>query len=195
MAKTKEAPDTAPEAPAKKPRRLLRAVLGVVVLGGAAAGGALYAQTAGLIQVPGLGGAPAEDPNKPHLVPREGVTPTNYDVVGERPVDASKFQISYYPIEENFTSNLKDGSGFIQIGIGVSTYYDERVLQNLERHEMAVRSAVLMQLADQDPEAVATPQGKRALKASLAKAVNNVLKEKEGFGGIDDVYFTGFVIQ
>jgi flagellar FliL protein len=189
MVQTEEAAAPAPKKPRKKFFRLL---LGVIVLG-SAAGGALYAQTAGLISLPTMKGS--EDPDRPHLVVREGVTPTSYTVEGERPVKADQFQVSYYPIRENFTSNLKDGSGFIQIGLGVSTYYDERVLQNLERHEMAVRSAVLMQLADQDPEAVATLHGKLALKASLAKAINRVLKEKEGFGGVDDVYFTGFVVQ
>ena len=189
MAQTEEAVAPAP----KKSRKFLRLLLGIIVLGGAA-GGALYAQTTGLISLPIMKAAP-EDPDRPHLVARDGVTPTSYDVVGERPVKADQFQISYYPIRENFTSNLKDGGGFIQIGLGVSTYYDERVLQNLERHEMAVRSAVLMQLADQDSDAVATLRGKLALKASLAKAINRVLKEKEGFGGVDDVYFTGFVVQ
>lgn len=183
-------------APKKKARKLRRLLMGGVLLGGLA-GGALYAQGAGLIQLPGVavGGDEPEAPDQPHLVPREGVTPTSFAVKGARPIEAGQFQVSYYPMPENFTSNLRDDGGFIQIGIGVSTFYDERVLQNLERHEMAVRSAVLMQLADQDPAIVATPQGKLALKARLAKAVNDVLKEKEGFGGIDEVYFTGFVIQ
>lgn len=182
--------------PKKKSRKLVKLAMGVVVLGGLAAGGALYAQGAGLIHIPGVStDEKAEDPNKPHLVPREGVDPTSFEVVGARPVHAAQFQVSYYPIEEKFTSNLRDDGGFIQIGLGVSTYYDERVLQNIERHEMAVRSAVLMQLADQDPLVISTPRGKLALKSRLTKAVNDVLQEKEGFGGIDDVYFTGFVMQ
>jgi flagellar protein FliL len=188
--------ETAVAPPAKKPRKLRRLLIGVVLLGGLA-GGALYAQTAGLIHLPGVAAAgdKPEAPDQPHLVPRAGVTPTSFAVKGARPVEASQFQVSYYPMTENFTSNLRDGGGFIQVGIGVSTYYDERVLQNLERHEMAVRSAVLMQLADLNPADVATPQGKLTLKTRLAKSINEVLKEKEGFGGIDDVYFTGFVVQ
>lgn len=188
--------ETAAAPPAKKPRKLRRLVMGVVLLGGLA-GGAYYAQGAGLIHLPGVAtdGDAVEAPDRPHLVARSGVSPTSFAVKGARPVEASQFQVSYYPMTENFTSNLRDGGGFIQVGIGVSTYYDERVLQNLERHEMAVRSAVLMQLADLDPADVATPQGKLALKLRLAKSINDVLKEKEGFGGIDDVYFTGFVVQ
>jgi flagellar FliL protein len=29
----------------------------------------------------------------------------------------------------------------------------------------------------------------------LAKAINATLKEKEGFGGVGNVYFTNFVVQ
>lgn len=182
--------------PKKKSRKLVKMAMGVIVLGGLAAGGALYAQGAGLIHLPGTSaGAKEEHADQPHLVPREDADPENFEVIGARPVEADKFQVSYYPIEEKFTSNLRDDGGFIQIGLGVSTYYDERVLQNIERHEMAVRSAVLMQLADQDPAVISTPRGKLALKSRLTRAVNDVLQEKEGFGGIDDVYFTGFVMQ
>lgn len=182
--------------PKKKSRKLVKTAMGILVLGGLAAGGALYAQGAGLIQLPGTAAdGKEEDANKPHLVPREDADPENFEVVGARPVEADKFQVSYYPIEEKFTSNLRDDGGFIQIGVGVSTYYDERVLQNVERHEMALRSAVLMQLADQDPVVISTPKGKLALKSRLTRAVNDVLEEKEGFGGIDDVYFTSFVMQ
>lgn len=181
--------------PKKKSRKLVTLAMGLIALGGTA-GGALYAQGAGLIHLPGLSeGSKKEDPNQPQLVPREDADPENFEVVGGRPVEADKFQVSYYPIEEKFTSNLRDGGGFIQIGVGVSTYFDERVLQAVERHEMALRSAVLMQLADQDPLVLSTPKGKLGLKTRLTRAVNEVLEEKEGFGGIDDVYFTSFVMQ
>ncbi len=155
----------------KKPRKLVKVAMGVVVLGGLAAGGALYAQGAGLIDLPGASADGKEEAHadQPHLVPREDADPENFEVVGARPVEADKFQVSYYPIEEKFTSNLRDEGGFIQIGLGVSTYYDERVLQNLERHEMAVRSAVLMQLADQDPLVIATPRP-RSISAALTAA-------------------------
>ena len=183
--------------PKKKSRKLFKTVLGLIVLGGTAAGGALYAQGAGLIHLPGMSadGKEEEDPNQPQLVPRDDADPENFEVVGGRPVEADKFQVSYYPIEEKFTSNLRESGGFIQIGVGISTYYDERVLQNVERHEMALRSAVLLQLADQDPLVISTPNGKLRLKSRLTRAVNEVLEEKEGFGGIDDVYFTSFVMQ
>jgi flagellar FliL protein len=58
-----------------------------------------------------------------------------------------------------------------------------------------IRSAVLMVLAEQDPAMLSTSQGKQMLQRRLSGAINGVLREKEGFGGIDNVYFTSLVIQ
>lgn len=175
-----------------KAKKILVLTFGLLLLGGGGAGAALYA---GLI-----GGevGPAK-PETPLLVPREGVSESeaarHYHPTGDKHPDPAKFMASYYPLTDQFTANLGDGSGFVQLGLGVSTYYDQRVLDAVKLHEMAVRSAVLMTISEQDPSMIRSPQGKEALKAALRKAVNDVLKKKEGFGGIDDVYFTSLVIQ
>src|SRR3546814_3666488 len=47
-------------------------------------------------------------------------------------VDPRKYEVTYYPFAESFTTNLADGSGFLQIGISVSTFYDGTVLSSEE---------------------------------------------------------------
>ena len=118
-----------------------------------------------------------------------------FSATGDKSPDPTQFVASYYPLGEPFTVNLNDADGFMQVGIGVSTYYDQRVLDNVKLHEMAVRSAVLMTLSQQGLMNVSTAEGKKALKQDLKKAVNDALKAREGFGGIDQVYFTSFVVQ
>jgi len=54
---------------------------------------------------------------------------------------------------------------------------------------------MLAVLADTSEEDVQTPQGKEALQRRLAQAINKVLVETEGFGGVDAVYFKNFIIQ
>ncbi len=110
-------------------------------------------------------------------------------------VDPSKYEITYYPITDAFTTNLADGSGFLQVGISLSTFYDGKVISNIKRQQVPIRSAVLMVLAEQDPALLSTSQGKQQLQRQLTNAINDVLREKEGFGGIDNVYFTSLVIQ
>ena len=185
------------EQPVKKKGKKKLFLLGglVLLLGGGGAAGGLYASNAGLI-----GGGHAEPaPEVPHLVLRDGVSESEAaryaSPQGDKKVDPSKFQATYYPLGESITANLKDGDGFVQIQLGVSTYYDERVGENVKLHEMAIRSAVLLNLAEQDSAGLATAAGKEGLKQALRASINEVLKKKEGFGGIDDVHFTSFVIQ
>lgn len=188
----------APATPAKKSglKKILVLVVGILALLGAGIGAGLYAAGAGLV---GGHEGPKEDPRKPKLVPKggeEGGKPvaTKGDGTADS-FDRSKYQASYYPITETFTSNLRDTDGFMQAGIGVSTYYDERVLEAMKRNEMPVRSAVLMALANQDAFAISTPEGKKQLQKELKDAINQVLVSREGFGGIDNVYFTSFIVQ
>ena len=110
-------------------------------------------------------------------------------------VDPKKYEITYYPLEQSFTANLADGSGFVQIGISLATYYDGTIINNIKRQTVPIRSAVLMVLSEQDPIVLSTAEGKVALQTQLTKSINTVLRDKEGFGGIDSVYFSNLVIQ
>ena len=189
-----ESTDEAAVETKKRRRRWPLVVLGLVVLTGGGAGGAVLANSAGLVRLPFLD--KAGDPFRPRLVPRDHSDGTGFaSTSGQEDADPRRYKASYYPIEKEFTSNLSDGESFVQVGLGVSTYYDERVFTNLQRHEMAVRSAVLLTLASHDPAKLSTPEGKIALQSQLKSAVNEVLRAKEGFGGIDGVYFTSFVMQ
>ncbi len=106
-----------------------------------------------------------------------------------------RYASNYYAMDKEFTANLRESVHFVQVGIAISTPYDDRVLENLKTHEIAVRSQVLMTLGETDEEQVFTLAGKQVLQRRLAKAINDVLEEKEGFGGVSNVYFTNFVVQ
>lgn len=117
---------------------------------------------------------------------------------GEAPppgVGGDKYASNYYTMDKEFTSNLKESVHFVQVGLAVSTPYDDTVIDNLKTNEIAVRSAILMTLSDTDEDSVFTNEGKTQLQKHLTDAINGVLKQKEGFGGISNVYFTSFVVQ
>lgn len=185
--------DAPAEAPKKKKGKLLLMFGLAVLLGGGGLGATLYASG---VLVPTNAG---HDADRPQLVPRSDASSSAVAEAMERArqgqIDPRVFQATYHTLENNFTSNLRGGQAFVQIGIGVSTYYDERVIEHLTKHEMAIRSAILMVLSEQDPIAIATSEGKEALRQQLKNAVNRVLTNKEGFGGIDEVHFTSFVTQ
>lgn len=112
-----------------------------------------------------------------------------------RPKNIADYHATYFQLPTPFTSNLIDTDSFMQISIAVSTYYDSRVVEALKTHEMAMRSAVLLALSQEAEANLSTPEGKGVLQRKLTKLLNKVLKEKTGYGGIDNVYFTNFVIQ
>lgn len=176
---------------------------GLIVLVGGGVGGGLYASNAGL-----LGGKAEAEANAdaPRLVPKseevrakgEGKEGEGGESKGMKTPEGSggdKYASTYYQLEKEFTSNLRESVHFIQVGIAISTPYDNRVIENLKTHEMAVRSAVLLSLGETAEDEVFTAEGKQKLQKRLTAAINAVLKEKEGFGGIGNVYFTNFIVQ
>lgn len=198
----KDAADTTPEAKKKGGKKWLFIGVGLLVLVGGGVGGGLYASNAGLI---GGGHAEAAEPSGPRLVPKSEQVRASAGEGGEggseggsRPPAGSggeKYASTYYAMEKEFTSNLRESVHFIQVGIAISTPYDNTVVENLKTHEMAVRSKVLLTLGETSEDEVFTAAGKEKLAKRLTAAINGVLKEKEGFGGIGNVYFTNFIVQ
>ena len=186
-------------------KKLMVIVIGAAVLIGAGAGAGMY------FGVGMAAHAAKPEDHYPKLVERsdDNEPPPAADKKEEAPpkvgtvavpndrfkVDPRKYEITYYPITDAFTTNLADGSGFLQVGISLSTFYDGKVINNIKRQAVPIRSVVLMVLAEQDPVLLSTSQGKQRLQRQLTGAVNGVLREKEGFGGIDNVYFTSLVVQ
>lgn len=188
--KAAEEPAAEPVKKKSKLRMIIMALLVIGVVGGAGAGAGVYF----------LGGsehAGAHEPERPKLVPREDADEGEVAAAmrsGRRP-DPRLFKASYVALEDNFTVNLAGSGAYVQIGIALSTFYDERVVTAIETHKVAIRSTILMTLANQDPVTVNTPAGRLALQRSLRDAINHSLEQREGFGGIDEVHFTSFVTQ
>jgi flagellar protein FliL len=209
--------DEAAPVPKKKGKlgKMLILGVGTLALVGGGVGAGLYAASSGMV-----GGHKEEaDADTPKLVPkaeqkRAGEGGEGGEVGGDhgggeggeseskhegKPTPAGeggdKYASNYYTMEKDFTSNLKESAHFIQVGLAVSTPYDDRVIENLKTHEIAVRSAVLMTLGDTAEDDIFTNTGKEALQKRLVQSINGVLKQKEGFGGVGNVYFTNFVVQ
>lgn len=189
-----------PEETAKPKGGKLKLIIGAVLLLLVGAGGAYGAFASGMLgeakaahepDLPKLVRKGDEDPYAPAGA-KEGEGGGGEEVHGE---GGSKFRTAYYRFDDGFTSNLKDSSGLIQVEIACSTRRDGRILQWLKRHELAIRSAILVQLAATPEEDVYSVAGKQRLQKRLVKAINGVLEKSEGFGGVDQVYFEAFLVQ
>ena len=183
----------------KKGKGMLMKVLVGVGLLGAGGGGAFGMMQAGVI---GQSGHEKED-NSPKLVrkdeediyaaPSSGKEGEGSGIVyGE---GGSEYRTSYFVFSDDFTSNLKNSQALIQVSIAASTRRDGRIIMWLKEHELAIRSEMLSILADTPEDEIYTREGKERLTKRLTQAINDVLKETEGFGGVDSVYFKSFIIQ
>ena len=105
------------------------------------------------------------------------------------------FVTSYYTFPDNFTTNLKGSKAFLQVSVGVSTQYDETVIENVEMHQLALRSEVLGVVSEFTVEEVEGKTGRDQLADGIKDAINRRLEDLEGFGGVEGVYFTAFVLQ
>jgi flagellar FliL protein len=105
------------------------------------------------------------------------------------------FATTYYEFPGNFTTNLKGSKKFLQVSIGVSTQYDEQVMANVDSHQLALRSEILGIISEFAAEDVSNREGKKLLADKLKDGINEILEGVEGFGGVENVHFTSFVLQ
>lgn len=189
--------DAKSESPKKGKGFIKMALIGLVLAG--AGGGAVF----GLMSAGIIGANPAHaKPTGPQLVMKGDDDPyaaPKKEEKGSVPLvhgeGGSKYRTTYYTFAEDFTSNLKDSDALVQMSLAAATRRDGRVLMWMDEHALAIRSEVLIILADTPEGDAYTVEGKKRLQQRLTKAVNDVLTEEEGFGGVDNVYFRNFIVQ
>ena len=105
------------------------------------------------------------------------------------------FETIYHEFAGTFTTNLDGSRKMLQLGIGVSTQYDDTVMMNVESHQFALRSVILGVISNFSEEDVKGSAGREMLAVSIRDAINGKLEALENFGGIEEVHFTSFVLQ
>ena len=182
--------------PPKKKGGFLKILMLLFALVAAAGGGAYGAFAMGLFGTEA--GAPEPDlPKKvrkgeedPYALAAEGDAPE--EIPGE---GGSEYRTAYYEFQDSFTSNLLQSPALVQLSIAASTQYDGRVIRWLQKHDLALRNRILVELANTPEDDVYTPEGRERLQQRIVEAINDELSAKEGFGGVEHVYFREFLVQ
>ena len=105
------------------------------------------------------------------------------------------FETIYHEFPGTFTTNLSGSRKMLQVGIGVSTQYDDTVMMNVEAHQLALRSVILGVISDFTEDDVKGATGREKLAGALRDTINMKLEALEDFGGVEEVHFTSFVLQ
>ena len=106
-----------------------------------------------------------------------------------------RFDYSYHQMEREFLVNLTGSRKVMSVQIAVSTRYDQRVIDNVKKHEFALRSVVMDSMRQTVEADLAKPEFRQELAARIRDVMNSALEKYEDFGGIEDVHFTSFIVQ
>lgn len=102
----------------------------------------------------------------------------------------------YVAIEPSLIASVADGHvmRFLQVDVQLMTRDPESVAA-IQTHEPVIRNNLLMLFSAQELESLKTMEGKESLRDRALKEVQQVLAAQAGEPSVDDLYFTGFVIQ
>lgn len=102
----------------------------------------------------------------------------------------------YLPLGEPLIVNFADGARlrFVQLGVEVMAR-DEEVLNAVEANLPVLRNNVLMLFGNLKLESIVTQEGKERMRTLALEEIRAVLLRITGLSGIEDLYFTSFVIQ
>ena len=107
----------------------------------------------------------------------------------------SRNENTYLQVDKEFSAKFKDSKRAMVVQIALMTQYDNRVFDNFKKHEFVIRSEI-SEVMRQTTEADAShPDFRANLASKIKNVINNILKKYEDFGGIEDVFFTSFVMQ
>ena len=136
----------------------------------------------------GHGEAKKDDQGKPgaEAPAKELVTPD---------ADNQRWKFNYYALEKPLLSNLAGSRKVMQVTLTVMTHYDDRVIKNVKTHELALRAGILDVMRQKTEADLREPDFRKALAEEVRLTINSLLEKYEGFGGIEEVMFTEFVVQ
>ena len=72
---------------------------------------------------------------------------------------------------------------------------DEAVIDAFKLHRPMIRNNLMLLLAQQDYAEISTTEGKETLRQAMLDEINKVLRERGSEQGVEQVFFTKFVMQ
>lgn len=165
---------TGEEGGKKKSSKMLIIIIAVVVLLGGG-GGAFFMM--------GSGG-------------EEEVAENGEAVEGEEGEETAAKNAFYFSLDPPFIVNFtgKSRARFLQVNIEGMTR-DEKVKEEITKHLPQVRNNIVLLLSSKTHDELNNPEGKEKLRKDVLKEMQGILVAETGKEGIEDVYFTSFVMQ
>ncbi len=169
------------EQPAKKKKPLLLIIAAAVVVVAGAGTGAYF--------MLGQGSVEAAVDEKATVAKSE-----KSDKGGETP--ATVGEAYYFSLDPPFIVNFAGTrrARFLQVSIEGLTR-DSRVKEDITKHLPQVRNSLVLLLSSKTYEELNTMEGKASLRKQVLREIQKILEAETGHEGVEDVFFTSFVMQ
>ncbi len=138
---------------------------------------------------------PADGKDAKGAKPADGKDVSGPPKLNKKSPDSPRFEYTYHQLKKDFLSNLMSSKKVMSIQISIMTRYDDRVFENVDKHEAALRSVVLDVLRQTTDADLLKPEFRKELAVKIRDSMNSFLEKLEDFGGIEEVFFTSFVVQ
>jgi len=139
-------------------------------------------------------GSSAPGPTSAGAAPQPAARPAPQPKARQAP-ERVRFEQSYMELERALLANVTNSRKVMQVRLAVMTHYDERVFNNIKKHEFAIRSAVLDVMRQATEADIVKSTFRVELAEKIRLTMNALLEKYEDFGGIEEVHFTEFVFQ
>lgn len=128
-----------------------------------------------------------------------GVLPNCGDVVASAEEEAEEKEILppiYLPLEPALVVSFEDREAvrFLQVTVEVMAR-DEAAIESVQTHTPVIRNNLLMMMGGQTLTDLTNRDGKEALRQEALQEVQRILVANTGEPGVEDLYFTSFVVQ
>lgn len=103
----------------------------------------------------------------------------------------------YLALQPPFVINFKSNSEarLLQVEINAAST-DAAILDAVKKHTPIIRNNLLLLLSGEDPAVLKTPEGKEVLRGKIKESIRQVVVEQtHKKNGVDEIFFTGFIMQ
>ncbi|MCU7931512.1 MAG: flagellar basal body-associated FliL family protein [Candidatus Thiodiazotropha sp. (ex Codakia rugifera)] len=112
----------------------------------------------------------------------------------EEAAAAEQGPAQYIDLKPPFVVNLPGRPSLLQIGVSVRVTSDP-LAEFIKHNDPMIRHNLLNLISATDAKSLKMRETKEALQAEMLQELNRVVKELEGPGEVDALYFTSFVMQ
>ncbi len=102
----------------------------------------------------------------------------------------------YFSFDPAFVVNFmgKGRAKFLQVNIAGLTR-DPAVKEDITMHFPHIRNNIVLLLSSKSYDELITPEGKELLRKEILVEVKKIIEKETGKEGIEDIFFTNFVMQ